>query len=75
MKILLMTLLAMVVFFLIRSAMGLLYKSPDEPDRVVKNLSWRIAISVVCLLVILGAQAMGWLQPSSSLQYLYQPAQ
>lgn len=75
MKILLITLLVMVVFFLIRGAMGLLYKSPNEPDKVVKNLSWRIAISIVCLLVVIGAQAVGWLQPSSSLQYLYQPAQ
>ncbi|MDA9832380.1 DUF2909 family protein [Gammaproteobacteria bacterium] len=73
MKILLITLLFMVVFFLIRGAVSFLFKPSNEPNQVVKSLSWRIGISIICFIIILGAQAGGWLKPSASLQYLYQP--
>jgi branched-subunit amino acid transport protein AzlD len=73
MRILLITLLILAVFFLIRAAFGLLFKSSDQPDKMVRDLTWRIGISIVCLMVILGSYAMGWLSPSASLKYLFQP--
>jgi len=53
------------IFFSLGSAFYFLIRDRSNADRVVKALTWRIALSFVLFILLFIAFAMGWISPHS----------
>lgn len=53
------------IFFALGSALYYLVKDKGTSDRIVKALTWRIALSLVLFILLLVAYAFGWIVPHS----------
>ena len=69
-KSVLIGLILVILFFLFVSAAGLVKRQPKDQSAVVRGLTWRIALSILAFIIILVANMLGYIQPSSSLRYL-----
>jgi len=61
-KILIAILMLAILFSLFRSLFFLVTEK-DDSKKVVKNLSWRIGLSIVLFVMIVSAILMGWIEP------------
>ena len=69
-KSILIGLILVILFFLFVSAARLVKRSSDDQSAVVRGLTWRIGLSILAFVIILAANMLGYIQPSSSLRYL-----
>ncbi|OGT47037.1 MAG: hypothetical protein A3E83_04120 [Gammaproteobacteria bacterium RIFCSPHIGHO2_12_FULL_41_20] len=53
------------IFFALASALYYLVMDKAESKRVVKALTWRIALSLILFILLMIAFAMGWITPHS----------
>jgi hypothetical protein len=53
------------IFFSLGSALFFLVRDKGDSTRIVKALTWRIALSMVVFILLLVAFAFGWIQPHS----------
>jgi len=51
------------IFFSLGSALYFLITDKGQSDRVVKALTWRIALSVILFIFLLIAYGLGWIVP------------
>lgn len=58
-------LLLLFIFFSLGSALYFLVHDKSESDRVVKALTWRIALSIVVIILLCVAYELGWIVPHS----------
>lgn len=58
-------LLMIFIFFALGSALYFLVHDKGDSKRIVKALTWRIALSLVLFIILLIAFAFGWLVPHS----------
>jgi hypothetical protein len=65
--IVLLVLLAILVS--LASGLYFMMKDDDESDRMVKALTWRIALSVTLFLFLMAGYYFGWFQPNAQLPY------
>jgi len=63
-KAIILIILLIIVFTLIFSFYSLVVDKGDS-KRTVNRLTWRIALSLLLLLVMYGMYQMGWIEPSS----------
>ena len=61
----------MLIAILASLASGLYFmmKDNDDSDRMVKALTWRIALSVSLFIFLMAGYYFGWFQPNSQLPY------
>lgn len=59
------------IAILVSLASGLyfLMKDDDDSDRMVKALTWRVALSVTLFLFLMAGYYFGWFQPNTQLPY------
>jgi len=55
----------LVIIYTLASSFLFLAKDSGTGDRVVRRLSWRIGLSLLLVLSLLGAYKMGWIEPGS----------
>lgn len=62
---------AVLIAILVSLASGLyfLMKDDDDSDRMVKALTWRVALSVTLFLFLMAGYYFGWFQPNTQLPY------
>lgn len=53
------------ILFSLGSALYYLIRDKDQSDKMVKALTWRIALSLVLFALLIFAFAMGWISPHS----------
>jgi hypothetical protein len=51
------------------SGLYFMMKDDDDSDRMVKALTWRIALSVSLFLFLMAGYYFGWFQPNTRLPY------
>jgi hypothetical protein len=51
------------------SGLYFMMKDNDDSDRMVKALTWRIALSVSLFIFLMAGYYFGWFQPNSRLPY------
>ena len=51
------------IIYALMSALYFLVRDKADSTRVVKALTWRIALSIILFLLLMLAFAMGWIQP------------
>jgi FtsH-binding integral membrane protein len=51
------------------SGLYFMMKDNDDSDRMVKALTWRIALSVSLFIFLMAGYYFGWFQPNSQLPY------
>lgn len=51
------------IFFSLGSALYYLIKDQGDSDRIVKALTWRIALSLVLFILLIIAFKLGWIKP------------
>lgn len=59
----LIILFILVILYSLGSALVFLVRDHGEGNRMVKRLTWRIALSLVLLLFLWGAYELGWIEP------------
>jgi len=60
---LVVVLFLVIILYSLGSGLYYLVKNTEETDRVVKALTWRIALSIVLFVLILLAYSFGWISP------------
>jgi hypothetical protein len=67
-KIIVVTVLIAILVSL-ASGLYFLMKDGDDSDRMVKALTWRVALSVTLFLFLMAGYYFGWFQPNTQLPY------
>jgi len=60
---LIVILFLVIILYSLGSGLYYLVRNTEETDRVVKALTWRIALSIVLFVLILLAYSFGWIAP------------
>lgn len=58
-------LLLLFIFFSLGSALYYLIRDKDNSDRIVKALTWRVALSLILFIIIFIGFALGFITPHS----------
>lgn len=61
-------LLFFLIFFALGSALYFLVSDKSNSDRIVRALTWRIALSILLFIFLFFAFSMGWIAPHSLFQ-------
>ena len=69
-KLTLIIIILTILVCLFLAAKSMIVHDDNDQSKMVKQLSWRIGLSILCIIIIIGAHAAGYLKPSASLQYL-----
>ena len=67
-KIIVVTVLIAILVSL-ASGLYFLMKDDGDSDRMVKALTWRVALSVTLFLFLMAGYYFGWFQPNTQLPY------